>query len=100
MRSRGGTHTFSRPLYLQGQLFTNIPILHIPDTEEPFNPLFLLQHLLSEQIITRCPNIECQEIIRDGELEVVPGIFTMLSIGRMCYDTYMKRVNKISIANS
>ena len=91
---------FRRLRHWQGQLFTNIPILHIPDTDKPFNPLFLLQHLLSERIITRCPNIECQEIIRDGELEVVPGIFTMLSIGRMCYDTYMKRVNKISLADS
>ena len=81
-----------------GQLFSNIPILRAPESSS-FDPLILLKNLIDEPFATRCQNLCCQARIEGGQIELIPGIFTILTINRRSYNSPEKLLSRVEFSS-
>ena len=88
-----------RRKHWQGQLFSSVPVLHLPKSSGPVDSLILLQLYIDKPFTTCCPDVCCQNIIKGGKIEVVPGRFTILIINRVCYETLDKQMNAVSFSS-
>ena len=88
-----------RRKHWQGQLFSSVPVLHLPKSSGPVDPLILLQLYIDMPFTTCCPDVCCQNITKGGKIEVVPGRFTILIINRVCYETLDKQMNAVSFSS-
>ena len=61
----------------------NVPLLVIPENEDPVNVWNLLSTFLLSPVHTRCPDVACGQQIHDGVLVPMPGIFTVLAVNRL-----------------
>ena len=60
-----------------------VPLLVIPENEDPVNVWNMLSTFLLSPVHTRCPDVACGQQIHDGVLVPMPGIFTVLAVNRL-----------------
>ena len=77
-----------------------IPLLQLPDHNEPVDIIDLVGSFLQEPFATRCSNLNCKNRINDAKLDINIGFFTILSVNRFdINDPNSKRMNKLMLMN-
>ena len=85
----------------ESRIQSEIPLLQLPNTEEPINVNDLLVKFLDDTFETRCSNVACRARIFYGQLEMEPGFFTILAVNRVDdSDPTVKRLNKLTILDN
>ena len=83
-----------------GQIGSTLPLLPIPDSEDPVHVETLFDTYLKEPFETRCRNETCRSRISNGKLDPVLGKFTIVGLNRFHIDNQnSKRMTKICLAD-
>ena len=79
-----------------GQIGSTLPLLPIPDSEDPVHLETLFDTYIKEPFETRCRNETCRSRISNGKLDPVLGKFTKVGLNRFHVDNRnSKRMTKV-----
>jgi hypothetical protein len=80
------------------QVQAAIPLLQLPPNNASADVGDLLAAYIDESFETHCPDLNCNQRILDGKLEVRPGFFTILALNRFDVNyPNNKQMNRITI---